>query len=172
VSSYYFIKLYNEILENPKMGQLPNSLWRRYFELALIANQQPGQDGSLPVFGDIAWILRISEVELSLELNDLKRRGLVDYKNNIWYIINFAGRFKTEVSHYNTPEWRATRAEILERDAHTCQYCEQYATHVDHVVPRIQGGGDEPENLVAACESCNKGKGGRTPEEANMELRE
>jgi hypothetical protein len=32
--------------------------------------------------------------------------------------------------------------------------------HVDHVVPVCEGGGNEPENLVTACQECNSGKGG------------
>lgn len=59
-----------------------------------------------------------------------------------------------------------------ERDNHTCQYCGMPASHADHIVPVVQGGGDAEENLVAACRSCNLHKGGRTPGEAGMELRE
>lgn len=62
-----------------------------------------------------------------------------------------------------------------------CAYCgiltdpgdrlSRRAPQVDHVIPRIQGGSDAPENLVLACRRCNARKGGRTPEQAGMELR-
>jgi 5-methylcytosine-specific restriction endonuclease McrA len=39
------------------------------------------------------------------------------------------------------------------------------------VLPRQQGGGNEPENLVACCLPCNKWKRSRTPEQAGMTLR-
>jgi 5-methylcytosine-specific restriction endonuclease McrA len=42
---------------------------------------------------------------------------------------------------------------------------------VDHVVPKIYGGADTWENLVAACLKCNNSKGNRTPEQAGMKLR-
>lgn len=29
---------------------------------------------------------------------------------------------------------------------------------VDHVIPKADGGGDDPENLAAACQKCNGGK--------------
>jgi hypothetical protein len=170
MSSYYFIKLYHEILDDPQMGKLPDNLWRRYFEFALIANKQPEQDGRLPSLSDLAWTLRTTETRIFYDLAELRGFNLADNDEAGWFIINFAGRFRTEVSHYNTPEWRETRAVILERDAHTCRYCGEPATHVDHIAPRIQGGSDDHDNLVAACESCNKGKGGRTPEQAGMEL--
>lgn len=68
------------------------------------------------------------------------------------------------------PEWQELRDAVLERDANTCQYCGALAEHVDHVVPVCKGGGNTLDNLVAACAKCNLSKGGRTPQEAGMEL--
>jgi len=67
-----------------------------------------------------------------------------------------------------------SRANIYARDQHTCQYCSQ-AFHTseltfDHVVPVSQGGRKDWENIVTCCVSCNRRKGGRTPEEARMRL--
>lgn len=33
---------------------------------------------------------------------------------------------------------------------------------MDHVIPQAAGGTDDPENLVTACWTCNKGKGSTT----------
>jgi len=55
--------------------------------------------------------------------------------------------------------WRKMRVYILARDSHTCQYCAAPATTVDHVDPVAKGGEIlNPENLVAACVSCNSKK--------------
>ena len=55
--------------------------------------------------------------------------------------------------------WRKMRTYILARDGHTCQYCMAPATTVDHVNPVSKGGELlNPENLVAACVSCNSKK--------------
>lgn len=63
---------------------------------------------------------------------------------------------------------------IVGRDKCVCQYCHKtFPTEdltLDHVVPRSQGGTTCWENVVAACFSCNQHKGGRTPQEAGMEL--
>jgi len=57
-------------------------------------------------------------------------------------------------------------AGIMRRDAYTCQYCKvARATEIDHVQPWIQGGPTIASNLVAACQRCNRSKGGRTPAE-------
>ena len=41
---------------------------------------------------------------------------------------------------------------------------------LDHVVPKHRGGAHAWENLVTACRACNHRKGGRTPQEARMDL--
>jgi 5-methylcytosine-specific restriction endonuclease McrA len=67
-----------------------------------------------------------------------------------------------------------SRANIYARDGYTCQYCAgKFPTQeltFDHVVPVSQGGRKDWENIVTACVSCNRRKGGRTPEEARMRL--
>jgi 5-methylcytosine-specific restriction endonuclease McrA len=54
-------------------------------------------------------------------------------------------------------------ADILavERDAYgCCQYCGKPAQlTLDHVEALASGGAHEPDNIVAACASCNKSKG-------------
>ena len=40
----------------------------------------------------------------------------------------------------------------------------------DHIRPLSQGGTDLWTNVVTACRRCNNHKGGRTPEEARMQL--
>ena len=42
----------------------------------------------------------------------------------------------------------------------------------NHVVPLCQGGATTWQNLVACCLSCNQAKGGRTPEQAGMTLKQ
>lgn len=68
---------------------------------------------------------------------------------------------------------RLSKKEVFLRDHYTCQYCGQHSQHLtlDHVVPRRQRGPHTWDNVVAACSRCNLHKAGRTPEEANMQLR-
>ena len=57
--------------------------------------------------------------------------------------------------------WKQTRLTILQRDGYTCHYCGAEATEVDHILPRIYGGDESDDNLVAACMKCNRSKGKR-----------
>ena len=67
-----------------------------------------------------------------------------------------------------------SRRTVLARDLYTCQYCGGQPGRadltVDHVLPRSRGGVTSWENVVAACGACNRRKGNRTPEEAEMRL--
>lgn len=65
-----------------------------------------------------------------------------------------------------------TRKNIIKRDGGNCQYCGNKSNlmTVDHVVPKIHGGKDTWENLVAACQDCNNKKGQRAPEQAGLTL--
>ena len=60
----------------------------------------------------------------------------------------------------------ATRALVRERAGDRCEYCALpqsvepfFAFHIEHIVARQHGGGDEPENLALACYHCNARKG-------------
>lgn len=67
-----------------------------------------------------------------------------------------------------------SRTNVLARDNFQCQYCALDLTlkeaTLDHVSPRSQGGKTTWENIVCACGSCNRKKGGRTPKQARMKL--
>lgn len=49
----------------------------------------------------------------------------------------------------------STRTRIFEYDDWQCRYCGEPADEIDHIIPWAYGGGDEDENLVAACRICN-----------------
>jgi len=63
---------------------------------------------------------------------------------------------------------------LFRRDANVCMYCgERFPTSAltrDHIKPISLGGRDIWTNVVAACRRCNNHKGGRTPEQAKMQL--
>lgn len=66
------------------------------------------------------------------------------------------------------------RTAIFERDFYTCRYCgaADYPREwlvMEHVDPN---GPTDSTNLVTACRPCNKLKGGRTPDEAGMTIRD
>jgi 5-methylcytosine-specific restriction endonuclease McrA len=71
---------------------------------------------------------------------------------------------------------RFTRNNIFLRDHYSCQYCHHRPAYaqltMDHVIPVVKGGLKTWENIVTACRLCNLKKGGRTPDEAGMKLKQ
>lgn len=69
-----------------------------------------------------------------------------------------------------------SRKLLVKRDKSTCQYCGfklcASQVTVDHVIPRAQGGITSYTNCVISCQSCNFAKADRTPEQANMVLKQ
>lgn len=69
---------------------------------------------------------------------------------------------------------KLNRRNIYARDNNQCQYCGGYfktsELSLDHVKPRTQNGENSWTNLVCCCVHCNAKKGGRTPEQAHMQL--
>ena len=63
---------------------------------------------------------------------------------------------------------------LFKRDANLCLYCAmRFPTREltrDHITPLSKGGGDTWNNVATACRRCNNHKGGRTPEQAGMQL--
>jgi 5-methylcytosine-specific restriction endonuclease McrA len=58
---------------------------------------------------------------------------------------------------------------------HNCMYCgvkkkDGSELELEHIIPKSRGGRNVWENLVAACQKCNRAKNDRTPEEAGMTL--
>lgn len=60
---------------------------------------------------------------------------------------------------------KKTRFEVFKRDGFVCQYCGSHppaaVLECDHIKPVASGGGNEIDNLITACSSCNSGKGAR-----------
>lgn len=64
-----------------------------------------------------------------------------------------------------------TRRAVFARDGGSCAYCGGQATSIDHVVPRSKGGAHVWDNVVSACERCNRLKADRTIAELGWRLR-
>lgn len=91
MASKYWIKVYHEILDDPKMGRMPDRLWRRTIELFLIAGEQDDK-GNLPKLGDMAYRLRMSDEELQKDLDKLQELNIVHLDDGVYVVTKFAER--------------------------------------------------------------------------------
>lgn len=102
MKSKYWIKLYHEILDDPKMGRLSDRLYRRTIEMFLLAGDYD-QGGVLPPLEDIAWRLHLNPEQLETDLIELQRIGILDVSEGQWYVAKFAER---QTADSNTERWQ------------------------------------------------------------------
>lgn len=71
---------------------------------------------------------------------------------------------------------KSTRFEVFKRDGFVCQYCGAHppsvVLEVDHLIAVAAGGGNDIDNLITACNPCNRGKGARALNVAPMKVAE
>ena len=88
----YWMKLWFDILRDPKMGMLPDRLWRRVIELFLLAGQE-GEDGLLPDVPTIAWQLNKPVSAIVTDLHKIAEVGIVqEIQEGKWIVTNFKKR--------------------------------------------------------------------------------
>jgi 5-methylcytosine-specific restriction endonuclease McrA len=114
------------------------------------------------------------------ELSELKRQSGMDDADTDWVSTVSCSiqvpRIIRLLFYDRFPKIHVTlnRRNLFARDENSCQYCgRRFPTSelsIDHVVPISVGGTTTWPNVVCACTSCNKRKGGRTPAQAQMRL--
>jgi len=98
MASPFYIKLWNEILDDPKMGFLPDNVWRRCIELFMFAGELY-LDGQLPDTAHIAYRLHgLNPDALQAELEQLEQVGVLEQNEQGWFIIAFAERQRARTS--------------------------------------------------------------------------
>jgi len=85
MASNYWIKLYHETLDDPKMGRLTDRQYRRVIELFLLAGDYE-HDGLLPSLKDITFRLRSPE-GLEEDLEVLQEIGILSINDQDRYYI-------------------------------------------------------------------------------------
>jgi len=89
--AYTWIKVYTEVLDDPKMGRMPDHLWRRTIELFLLAGRT-GRNGELPTVAEMAWVLRTTEAELTADLQEIEAIGIILKTDETTTVTNFIKR--------------------------------------------------------------------------------
>lgn len=108
MASNYWIKLYIEILNDPKMARLSDHLFRRAIELFLLAGSH-GQDGSLPTVQDMSWQLRATPQKLTADLQALQAVGILDQIDSAWIVTHFEARQSPAETKERSKRYRDTR---------------------------------------------------------------
>jgi DnaD/phage-associated family protein len=117
MAAYYWIKLYDEILDDPKMGRLSDGAFRLAINLFLLAGRQDDRDGRLPDVEDIAWTLRLSPEVFSQQWQELERADIVHLSDGDPTVTNFEKRQQALSPAEKQKRYRdRKRAESLQDD--------------------------------------------------------
>ena len=165
----HWIKLYVEMLDDPKVGLLPDAVKWRWVSILLLAGEL-NEDGYLPDVNDMAWRLHTNVETLQGEMRTMAGRGLVELRlysdgGERWFI---PAMQKTPLNERQIVRYLFTRrrkdfyAALVERDGECCQNCGSIdKLSIDHVLAIANGGQNELSNLQLLCRSCNSQKGAR-----------
>jgi hypothetical protein len=91
MTTYTWIKLYIEILDDPKVGLMPDWCFRRFIQFLLVAREH-NQNGLLGPVTQLAWRLRSSEDDVLSALRTMSEIGIVAETPDGWLVVNFAKR--------------------------------------------------------------------------------
>lgn len=87
----YWIKLFHEVLDDPKMFELTGDLYRRAIELFLLAGVTDDK-GKLPPVKTIAFRLRITKEQLISDIEQLVETGIITFADGVYIVTNFEKR--------------------------------------------------------------------------------
>lgn len=105
MKSKFWIKLYHEVLDDPKMGSLSDRLWRRVIEMFLLAGDAD-EEGRLPALEWMAWRIRRPAEELESDLVEIAKCGILENRGGFWWVSNFAERQAAETPSERGKRWR------------------------------------------------------------------
>jgi 5-methylcytosine-specific restriction endonuclease McrA len=123
--------------------------------------------------------LKVINWKRALKLVFLEKVEVVEESDESVHSISFTVRIPSVVRllrfvGFKKREIKFSRQNIYARDRFQCQYCGQKLNTedltYDHIIPRSRGGKTEWGNIVTCCIPCNRRKGGRTPDEADLSL--
>jgi hypothetical protein len=87
----HWIKLYTEILQDPKMGRLTDSQYRTCINVFLLAGSEE-HGGALGPTADVAWKLRMDEATCGNDLAALADLEIVHLAEDGWQVTHFQER--------------------------------------------------------------------------------
>lgn len=157
--SKYWIKLYLEILDDPKMGRLSDHLWRRTVELFLLAGKV-GEEGELPTVDEIAWALRTSHDDVERELAELSKVGIVSQTSSGWMVTSFKKRQFSE-SYERVKRYRGRYSNVTKGVTTTLPTSYSYSSSDSLSISEGEGTGEETNAEIF--QAYEREFGGLTP---------
>ena len=149
----HWIKLYVEMLHDPKIGLLTDDLKWRFTSVLLLAGEID-EGGFLPELSDMAWQLHTVPETLAGQMRTLAGRGLVELRvhpdgDERWFVTKFAERQAPSTNAERQKQWRkrnATNATVTKRYAKVTPETET-ETETEGNAPEVSEAAGQPTDL-------------------------
>lgn len=103
--SRLWIKLWVDMLADPKVARLPDWQWRKFVECLMLAGSHD-DNGKLQPVDEMAWMLHLAPEKVEEALQSLSRVGVVRRETDgSWLVVNFNKR-QDSPSKERTRNWR------------------------------------------------------------------
>jgi len=141
-----WVKLYTEVLDDPKIGRL--SWADRGFWSALLAlagrlenhDEDGNENGAIGTMSDIAWYLRCEESELNDPLKRFWELDMVREIDGIWYVVHWAkrqARYPSDTPESTRFRQRKRRNPVTTDDDEGLEFCHESVTSVSRPVTTL-----------------------------------
>ena len=129
MTTFAWAKLWLETLDDYKLGQLPDHLWRRFFEFVLLAKSEDDH-GFLPSPQAMAWRLRcpVEEIIADLEALAVDDLQMITKQGESWQVTNYD---KRQEKPMEAAERKRLQREREARAAYTSPACHEPVTTRD-----------------------------------------
>lgn len=111
----FYIKLYLEILDDPKMGMMTDKDFRSTINMFLLAGTID-DEGKLPSVETMAWRLRKSSEDVLLTLEALSELGIVELREDGWFVSKYSTRQAPLSDKQRMRNWRDRKQKSLYYD--------------------------------------------------------
>jgi len=140
-------KMYRRTRRSRKTWYRKSRFLNRKIEKGWLApSVQHKLDSHIKLIQKITKLLPITEINIEVANFDIQKIKDPDINGKEY-------QEGEQLGFYNIREY------ILHRDNHVCQYCKGKSKdkilQVHHIIPRSQGGTDNPENLLTLCLTCH-----------------
>lgn len=152
MKSTYWLKLYYEMLDDPKIGRLNDSSFRLWIECLLLAGELR-DDGRLPAVSDISWRLRRDSSVVEHDLATLARLELLELESDgVWKVSNFTKRQAASSTAERMKRYRERKKanKELESDQDTDTDTESYGYVTSDVTSVTNRNGSTPTHPALA----------------------
>ena len=160
--AYSWAKVYIEVIDDRKIADLPDSLWRLYISLLMIAGDKKSDLPNQHSLPEIAWILhRPCDSQLLNDIAQLEKAGLVSPTQDELINVSYVTKTKDQVRgrDRNDPRYTGWRTSVFNRDNYKCQLCGVGGYVIAHHINSWSKFPDERfdiENGITLCRDCHK----------------